>query len=194
MVPFYFASVLIRLHPSRSLSKIIGLDLDLLLVIPHRFSDERLGGGGIFPALDLGHFLFEDFVALKEEGNFVADVFGNVVQVVNMLEARVVLSDGQDFFVFAFVIAHDEDADGADIHGDAREQRVRDHDQDVKRVAVTSEGLWEETVVAGVEHRGKEHAIEFDDTLFFVEFVLILAAFGNFDNGLANLGGFGSDR
>ena len=125
---------------------------------------------------------------LEEVLDLFALVLRDVVDVLDVVPARVLRGDRDDLGVAAAVIRHVEHADDAHAHADAGEQRVLAEHQHVDRVAVEAEGVLEVAVVRRVGHRRVEHAIEHDATGLVVDLVLVAAALRHLDGDVVVLG------
>ena len=90
----------------------------------------------------------------------------------------------QDFGVAACVVGHPQHAHGANMNPASREGWVFGEYQDIEWIAVFGERVGDESVFGRVGGRGKEATIKVDPARFVVDFVLIAAAAGDFDDDI----------
>ena len=120
----------------------------------------------------------------EEVLDFVLDVLLHIVDVLVALPARVI-DDGEQLVIAAGLVGHLEDADDAGLNDYAREDRLRQDDQGVERVAVLAQGVVDEAVVSRVSHRGEQVTVEVDLAGLVVNLVLVAGALRDF-NGYFN--------
>ena len=101
-----------------------------------------------------------------------------MVDVAQVLLARVVGRDAEDLVVAALLVGHPEHADRAAEDQAARERRLRQQHQRVERIAVLAERVLDEAVVGGVLGRGEQRAVQADAAGLVVELVLVALPLG----------------
>jgi hypothetical protein len=119
---------------------------------------------------------------LEEVLDLLAGELGDVVDVLDVVPARVAGRHADDLRVAAAVVGHVENAHGAHLHADAGEERVVEEHEHVQRVAVVAEGVLEEAVVGRVLERGVEHAVEEHPAGLVVDLVLVAAPLRDLDD------------
>jgi hypothetical protein len=103
-----------------------------------------------------------------------------MVDVAQVLQPWFVCGDAQQLVVAAALVPHPEHADRAAQHQHPGEQRLTDGDDErVDRVAVLTEGVLDEPVVARVLGRGEQGAVQPDPAADVVDLVLVAAALGD---------------
>ncbi len=124
--------------------------------------------------------------------DLVAQVLGDVVDVVGVVPLGVVLEHADQLGVDPLLVAHGEHAEDAHPHHAAREGRVGDQHQRVERVAVAGQGLGDEAVVRRIGGGGEEAAVQPDHVLLVVVLVLVAAPGGDLDHDLDDVVGGGA--
>jgi hypothetical protein len=123
----------------------------------------------------------ELLVDLEEMLDLQAVVLGEVMDVAQVLGARVHGRDAQDLVVAALLVLHAEHADGAGLDQTAGKGRLLDQHERVERVAVLTERVLDEPVVGGVLRRGEQRPVEADAPAFVVHLVLVAVPLGDLD-------------
>ena len=124
----------------------------------------------------------EVLVDLEEVLDLEPVVLGDVVDVAQVLQARVVRGDAQDLVIAAGLVGHAEHADRAALDDTPGERRLLQDDEGVERVTVLAERVLDEAVVDRVGRRGEEHAVQPDAAGHVVDFVLVAFALGDLNN------------
>jgi hypothetical protein len=108
----------------------------------------------------------------------------HVMDVPQVLHARVGGRHGQDLVVQALLVPHAEHPD--DPAGDqaAGEGRLLEQHEHVKRVPVVGQGVLDVPVVGRVPGRGEKHAVQPDATGGVVHLVLVALPLGDLDDNL----------
>src|SRR5258706_475561 len=138
-----------------------------------------LGGA---PADDLDVLVLEQLVRLEEVLDLDQAMGTDLVEVGDVLLMRIAEGDAQDFEVEALLVVHLEPADrpGPDVA--ARERRLVDQQQDVRRISVARQRVDREAVVEVVEDRRRQDSIEPEDPRLRVELVLVARATRDLDH------------
>src|SRR5262245_37009495 len=97
----------------------------------------------------------------------------HVAKVLDVLPARVAGGYAQHLVVAASLVGHLEHGDGADLHEHPGEQRFRQQNERVQRVAVLAESVLDEAVVRGIGHRGEQVAVQLHAARVVVHLVLV---------------------
>ena len=134
-------------------------------------------------------FAFEILVDGEEVGDLAEHVGVDLGEVPDVLVARVVFADAEDFLVAEALVKHLKHADGADLHDAAGKAGGVDEDEAVDGVAVVGEGAGDEAVVAWIVDGGVEVAVETKDVEFLVVLVFVDALVGDLDDSVDDLGG-----
>src|SRR5690606_27173588 len=145
--------------------------LDLLLRV------DAAGPGGALHALARLQVL----VDLEEVLDLQPVELGQVVDVPQVLLARVVRGHADDLVVAALLVAHPEHPDGAGGDQAPREGRLLDQHQSVQRVTVFTQGVLDEPVVSGVLGGGEQRPVETDPARLVVHLVLVAVPLGDLD-------------
>jgi len=148
------------------------------------FFDDVHGGVGGADVFDLDLFAFELLVVLEETLQDEHAVRRKVASFDVLAKFGVVGGHGDDFVVAGAAVDHGHDADGAGFDEGKRLDGFLAEDEDVERVVVFGVGLRDEAVVGGIEDRGVNDAVNFEQTGGFVEFVFYVGTEGDFDDGL----------
>src|SRR5581483_2941965 len=144
-----------------------------LLLPDPRLLDEAPGGRGSAPADQRdAAAAFERLVRREERLDLPPPVAWEVVELADLVEARVANRHAEDLLVGPLLVAHEQRADRARRQDAARERRLLDDHERVERVAVSRERVGDEAVVGRIMHRGEQHAIEPDAAGRLVELVL----------------------
>ena len=98
-----------------------------------------------------------------------------ILEPVGLVPPRIVVRDGEDLVVVALLVGHVEHADRAGADDAAGERRLRDHDQDVERVAVIGQAALDEAIVARVVDARVEDPVEHEPMADVVVLVLVPA-------------------
>ena len=102
---------------------------------------------------------------------------------------------GNDLLVHAGIVFHQQDADRAHVDDATRDQCARVADQHVDGIAVTRQGVRDETVVSGVAHRRVKKTIDDEHARCLVRLVLDrLAANRHLDDGIHFIRWIAADR
>src|SRR4051794_2701203 len=88
------------------------------------------------PAVDLDALLLEVLVDAEEVRDLVAQLLGEVLELLERVPVRVAQRHGEDLVVDALVVAHAKQGDRLDDDPAARERRLAHADHDVEGVAV----------------------------------------------------------
>jgi hypothetical protein len=104
-----------------------------------------------------------------------------IVEVTQVVQARVGDGDGQHLVVAAGLIAHSEHRDGSTSHKTTREGRLLDQHEHVKRVAGLAQRILDEPVVGGILGGRKHRPVKLNTTRLVVEFVLVALTLRYFD-------------
>ena len=126
-------------------------------------------------------FMFQSLIYFEEVHHFVEHVVGQFVDVVIIVIRGVFERNGDDFFVQRTAVYHLDDADRIAIDEGHGINRFPAEHQDVQRIAVFRQRAGNETVIGGIYSRGIQDSVQLQKPRFLIEFVLRLAAFGNFD-------------
>jgi len=136
---------------------------------------------------DLERFAFNTVVLDEECFNLFQQWFGQLVNVVDVGEARVVdFSRDQAIVALGLAVFRLLSLDRADqltLNETAGKRRRIHQHQDVQRIAVIGFGLWNESEVIGKHHPGRENFFQAVSTELLVPGVLIPAAAGSLDYG-----------
>ncbi|GAA3163918.1 hypothetical protein GCM10020255_048400 [Rhodococcus baikonurensis] len=89
--------------------------------------------------------------------------------------------NAEDLVVSAGLVDHLEHRDCASLDDDAGEDRLGEQDHGVERIAVLTQGVFDEAVVGRVAESCVEVAIEFDATGYVVDLVLVALTLGDLD-------------
>ena len=104
-----------------------------------------------------------------------------MVDVAQVLRARVLGRDAEHLVVAALLVGHPEHADRAGADQAAGEGRLLDEHERVERVAVLAEGVLDEAVVGRVLRGGEQRAVQPDPPGLVVHLVLVAHALGDLD-------------
>src|SRR6185437_6982103 len=126
------------------------------------------------PAHDRDPFaLFQVLVMLKEMGDLIAQDDGQVLIGAHprVIGVEGIDRDGDDLLVGPRLVLHEEQADRPRADDGAGNHRRAADDEDVAGIAVAGEGMRDEAVIARIEHRGMEEAVDHEGARFLVELV-----------------------
>ena len=98
-----------------------------------------------------------------------------VLEAVRLIAPWVIVGDGEDLVVVALFVGHVENAHRAGPDDATGERRLRDHDQDVERVAVIGQAALDEAVIAGVVDARVEDPVQHEPVSDVVILVLVPA-------------------
>jgi hypothetical protein len=107
-------------------------------------------------------------------------VVRQIFEVGHLRKARIGGRDAKDLFIYLVFILNEEDTDRPNVNAAAGESGLFHEDEHVKRIAVGGERAGNEPVVAGIMHRGKEDAIQTDESRGRVVLILVPAAARDF--------------
>ena len=79
-----------------------------------------------------------------------------------------------------------ENADGANLDAHSGEHGVLKKNESVNGVTVEAESVLEVAIVGGVNESGEQHAVQVDATSFVVNFILVTASLGNFNDDVVS--------
>lgn len=115
----------------------------------------------------------------------LSERFGrNVVDIGGVAPARFAVMDTQNLCVATSVVGHPHHANGANMDPAAGKGGVLGEHQHIERVAVLGKGVGDKSVFGRIGRGRKEAAIKADSTGFMVDFVLIAATSGDFDDDI----------
>ena len=155
----------------------------LLLVPGERAFDDGEGGVSGADVFDFDAFAFELFVVGEEALEDEQAVLRKIARFDVVAELGIVRRDGDDFVVAGAGIDHGHESDGAGLDERERLDRFLAENEDVERIVVFGVGLRDEAVVRGIENRGVDDAIDFEQTGGFVELVFYVGAERDLDDG-----------
>jgi hypothetical protein len=148
-------------------------------------NDNLLSFGSVAPAFDVDELLgLEVLVASKEVLDLFAGLLGNIRDVLNVSPTRVFVRNHDDLGIGAGFITHVENADGANLDAYTGKYGVFEQDERVNGVTVEAQGVLEIAVIGGVRERREQHAIQVNATGQVVNFVLVAASLGDFNNNV----------
>jgi len=138
----------------------------------------------IFPSQGFNPHPFQILIYSEEVGHFGQEVLGDIddLQVVSVEGVRG--GDSEDLVVRFLTIQHLEESDGAGLDDAARKTGLSDHDQDIERVAIFSEGLGYEAIVAGVMDGRVENPVELNAAHLCVIFIFVPGTFRHLDDDI----------
>jgi hypothetical protein len=100
--------------------------------------------------------------------------------------ARVLCRNANDLGVRTCFIAHVENTNGTNLDANTGEHGVFEKNECVYGVTVEAKGVLEVAVIGGVNECGEEHAVQIHTTSFMVNFVLVTASLGNFNDDVVS--------
>src|SRR3989344_5707356 len=113
----------------------------------------------VMPSFNFDFFAFEGFVDLKEVCNFAQNMFVDVLDVLGFFKARVIVRHALDFFVLFPFVNHVEHSYWPCLDKGHRKSRKAQQDKTVKRVAIFSKRLRDESIIAWVMHRREQDTV-----------------------------------
>ena len=151
------------------------------------FLNDLSSFGSVAPLLNVDELAgLEVLVALEEVLDLVLGLLRNIGDVLDVLPAWVLVRNSDDLGIRARLVAHVQNADGTQLHANTGEDGVLEQSENVYGVTVEAESVLEVAVVGGVNERREQHAVEVDATCFVVNFVLVAASLGNFNDGVVS--------
>src|SRR5918996_143499 len=96
-----------------------------------------------------------------------------------MVPERVGCWHAEYLLIWAFLIPHLEQANGFGLDDASREGGFPHQDQGIQGVAVRGQSVQDESVIAGVVYRRKEHPVKPERLSFHVILVLVPASLGD---------------
>mmetsp|Transcript_7156 Transcript_7156/g.13597 ORF Transcript_7156/g.13597 Transcript_7156/m.13597 type:complete len:669 (-) Transcript_7156:22-2028(-) len=131
-----------------------------------------------------GRGVLQVFVVDEEVVDLLLHVRRDVLQVLDLCQPGLLHRHGNDLGVGAPLIHHVHHGHGAHRDRAAEVQRVPGQDEAVHGIAIRSQGLRNEPVVAWVECRRVEDTVELQLPHFFAELVLVGGALGALHDGV----------
>jgi len=123
----------------------------------------------------------QGLVDLEEVLDLQDGVLAKILQVDDLVLARVAGRHTNDLVVATCLVAHVEDADRAGRNEAAWPSRLVEQHECVQGVVILAQGLLDVAVVSRVTSRGEEHPIKANATGCVVDFVFVAAAHRDFD-------------
>ena len=124
---------------------------------------------------------FECLVDLEEVLDLELVELGQVADVLQVLQPRVVRRHAQHLVVAAHLVLHPVHADRATPDQTAGERRLLQQHQCIQRIPVRTQRVLDESVVRGVLRRREQGAVKSDATGLVVHLVLVAPALGDLD-------------
>src|SRR5580698_10400004 len=155
----------------------------LLLVPGERALDDGERGVSWADVFDFDALAFELFVVGEEALEDEQAMLRKIARFDVVAELGIVRRDGDDFVVAGAGIDHRHEADGASLDERERLDGLLAKNEDIERIVVFGVGLRDEAVVRGIENRGVDDAIDFEQTGGFVELVFYVGAERDLDDG-----------
>jgi|TARA_B110000908_G_scaffold95249_1_gene112815 hypothetical protein len=120
---------------------------------------------------------------LEEMLDGFAGVFGNVINILNVIPSWVTGWDGNDLGITAAIVGHVKHPDWPGRKTDTGKERVLGQNKDIDGVAIQTQGMFKKPVVGGVNKVCVEHAVKENPTRFVVNFILVAAPARDFNDG-----------
>src|SRR5690606_2667412 len=133
------------------------------------------------PAAHLYFPAFQLLIDREEVADGPQGVAGDVGETLDVLLVRVDGADRQDLDVLALVVGHVQRPDDPGGDDAGRLKASRPQHQDIEGVAVFGLRLRDVAIVGRVHYGARQDAIDPQDSSFFVDIVLDLAPFRQFD-------------
>ena len=108
----------------------------------------------------------------------------DVVDIGGVTPTRFAVMDTQNLCVATSVVGHPHHTDGANMNPTAGESGILGEHQHIERIAVLRQGVGDESVLGRIGRGRKEATIKADSTGLVVDFVLIAATAGDFDDDI----------
>src|ERR1700733_3547511 len=171
-----------------SMRRRVGFSRRMTLCGPLCLLDEAHGFASFFAAEEFILFAFEPVIVDKEIFELLDEVFGEIVEFLDVGVHVVGLGDGDEAVVADALLAVDlfaaDNTDKAGADETAGEGGFVHEKEDVDGIAVVGESAGEETEVVGEGHAGGENLLEREDLLVGVEAIFVAASLGSFNDDL----------
>src|SRR5581483_12249633 len=134
------------------------------------------------PAPHLGSLAFQLFIDRKEVLDFSQRVREDLVDGMNLIEARIPIGHCEDFLIRLIAIQHLQQPYGAHGNKASGKACLFDHRQHVQRIAIFSQRPGDKPIVSGVMHWRIERAIQTEDAQAAVVLILVRGILRNLHN------------
>ena len=121
--------------------------------------------------------MLKSFINLKEMLDFLEPMSRKLINICISVIIRVINRNGNNLFIPCAAVFHNENANRKTLNNSHRLNFLTAQNKNVKRVVIACIGTRNKSVICRIMSRRKKNTVKLKHTCFFIEFVLILAAF-----------------